>query len=448
MASELSGRFMREFHLLLGGGATAGMTDQELLERFRARRDEAAEAAFTALVHRHGPMVRDVCRRLLRDPADANDAFEAIFLVLVRKAGSVRVGPTLAPWLYGVSVRVARRARAVAARRRGQERTNAEIPEPPSREPGPEADLRTLIDDALRGLPDRYRSAIVLCYLEGLTHEEAAHRLCCPVGTIHSRLARGRDLLRSRLTRHGLAPTASVITAVLSTRSSRASLPDDLFHATARAALRLAAGQPLAGVVPAGVASLVAGASPIMTLKKYVLGASFLVAAVLGAAGVAALAGQGTKAGPAGSPPVEARPSPPADRLVSLAAADEPEAKKELTGEPVENWPFLDFPPVVLKTVPEEGALDVDPSLKEIKVTFSKEMQNGSWSWVTLSKETFPELTGNPSYDKDKRTCKLPVKLEPGKTYAIFLNSQRFSNFKDPAGNKAVPYLLLFRTRK
>jgi RNA polymerase sigma-70 factor (ECF subfamily) len=133
---------------------------------------------------------------------------------------------------------------------------------------------------------------------------------------------------------------------------------------------------------------------------------------------------------------------------VSQAKTEDPKAKTELTGEPVEDWPFLDYPPVVLKTVPQEGAVDVDPALNEIKVTFSKEMQNGSWSWVTLSKETFPEVTGKISYDKDRRTCTLPVKLEPGKTYAIFINSQRFANFKDPAGNKSVPYLLLFRTRK
>jgi RNA polymerase sigma-70 factor (ECF subfamily) len=312
MASELSGGIVREFHLLLGGGTTAGMTDQELLERFLAQRDETAEAAFAALIHRHGPMVRDVCRRLLRDPADANDAFQAIFLVLVRKAGSVRVGTSLCPWLYGVSVRVARRARSVTARRRGHERTNAELPEPPSREFGLDEELRTLIDDALGTLPTRYRSALVLCYLEGMTHEEAAYRLSCPVGTVHSRLARGRDLLRSRLARLGLAPTASMIVAVLSPRTTRASLPDGFLHATARAARRLAAGQPLAGVVPAGVATLVAGATPIMTLKKTVLVASFLVACLLGAAAIAARAGQGPKAGPSGSPPSRlGRPLPP-----------------------------------------------------------------------------------------------------------------------------------------
>lgn len=105
-------------------------------------------------------------------------------------------------------------------------------------------------------------------------------------------------------------------------------------------------------------------------------------------------------------------------------------------------------PPVVVKTFPEAGAGDIDPQLTEIKITFSKEMQDGSWSWSTLSKESFPELNGKPKYLDDKRTCVLPVKLEPGKTYAIWANSQKFRNFKDAGGRPAVPYLLVFKTGK
>lgn len=105
-------------------------------------------------------------------------------------------------------------------------------------------------------------------------------------------------------------------------------------------------------------------------------------------------------------------------------------------------------PPVVVKTVPEAGAADVDPKLTQVKVTFSKEMQAGSWSWAALSKESFPKLGGKPKYLADKRTCVLPVKLEPGKTYAIWVNSEKFGNFKDTDGRSAVPYLLVFKTRK
>ena len=105
-------------------------------------------------------------------------------------------------------------------------------------------------------------------------------------------------------------------------------------------------------------------------------------------------------------------------------------------------------PPVVVKTVPEAGAGEVEPNLTEIKVTFSKDMNDGTWSWTTLSKESFPKLDGKPKYLADKRTCVLPVKLEPAKTYAIWLNSDKLGNFKDADGRPAVPYLLVFKTKK
>lgn len=105
-------------------------------------------------------------------------------------------------------------------------------------------------------------------------------------------------------------------------------------------------------------------------------------------------------------------------------------------------------PPVVVKTIPEAGADEVDPNLTEIKVTFSKNMQDGSFSWATHSKESFPKVDGKPKYLADKRTCVLPVKLEPGKTYAIWVNSEKLGNFKDTDGRSAVPYLLVFRTKK
>ena len=105
-------------------------------------------------------------------------------------------------------------------------------------------------------------------------------------------------------------------------------------------------------------------------------------------------------------------------------------------------------PPVAVKTSPEAGAADIDAALTEIKVTFSKEMQDGSWSWSTLSEQSFPAVDGQPKYQADKRTCVLPVKLQKGKTYALWINSQKFGNFKDTAGQSAVPYLLVFQTAK
>jgi RNA polymerase sigma-70 factor (ECF subfamily) len=137
-----------------------------------------------------------------------------------------------------------------------------------------------------------------------------------------------------------------------------------------------------------------------------------------------------------------------AQKAADPKAVRPPTENQELTGAPTDDDLFEPFPPIVLKTIPATGATDVDPALTEIRVTFSKEMHDGSWSWVTLSKERFPEVTGKIHYEKDKRTCVLPVKLEPGKNYAISVNSQRFANFRDTQDNRAVPYMLLFRTRK
>jgi RNA polymerase sigma-70 factor (ECF subfamily) len=118
------------------------------------------------------------------------------------------------------------------------------------------------------------------------------------------------------------------------------------------------------------------------------------------------------------------------------------------TAAPADDVTLESVPPVVVKTVPEAGAGEVDPKLTEIKVTFSKEMEAGSWSWVRHSKDSFPKMDGKPKYLKDKRTCVLPVKLEAGKTYAIWVNSEKFGNFKDSDGRSAVPYLLVFKTKK
>jgi len=419
--------------LVAGGGATAGLSDEQLLGRFVGSRDETAELAFAALVDRHGPMVRGVCRRVLRDPADEGDAFQATFLVLARRADSVRVGASLAPWLHGVSVRVARRARALAARRNGRERTNASAPEVAARDDGPADDTRAVIDEELDRLPRRYASALVLFYLEGLSHEEAAGRLGCPVGTVRSRLARGRDLLRDRLARRGLAP------APLAAFVPRTPALDRITDSTARAAARLAAGRTAGGIVPPGVASLAAGVSRMLTLQKLAPIAALSAASLFGALGLAIAAGQAPRAVTPGAAP--------------RTPAEKPAHRPDLAGSPgaeagMDPGAFVDWPAFVVKTEPPAGSTDVDPGLAEIKVTFSREMADGSWSWVTLNKEAFPEITGKISYAKDRRTCVAPVKLEPGKLYAVSLNSQKFLNFRDSKGAPAVPYMLVFKTRK
>jgi RNA polymerase sigma factor (sigma-70 family) len=460
MGHRWLGSAMRDVAALFRDGGAAGLSDRELLARFAAQRDDAGEAAFAALVARHGPMVWGVCRRWLREPADVDDAFQATFLVLARRAGSIRVEHSLGPWLHGVSVRVAARARVVAVRHHTRERVSDELDSCVAVDPSGPDELRPVIDEELAQLPARYRAVLVVCYLEGLTHEEAAARLGCPVGTIRSRLARGRSQLRRRLERRGLAP-AGVAQALGQIPALGGVAPTDLLaRTTARSAVRLAAGQTLAGTVPASVATLVAGVSRTMQLSKLGIAATVLAVPLITAvslAGTSALSR--SRPAPARGPDVPelARPAPPAQvpapatapapapAPVAVALADE---EKAGVNSPSDATAFNDYPAFVVKTVPPTGAIDVDPGLTEIQATYSREMADGSWSWTQGSAETFPKLTGKPHYLKDRRTCVLPVKLEPGKTYAIGLNSQRFHNFRDVNGDPATPYSLIFRTKK
>jgi RNA polymerase sigma-70 factor (ECF subfamily) len=186
-----------------------------------------------------------------------------------------------------------------------------------------------------------------------------------------------------------------------------------------------------------------------MTVTKLGIASALISSPLLIAA---ALAAQAPRRDPRDAPP-RAKSSPvtakEAADPTAKATATSPAAESQgVTGAPTNDELFEPFPPIVLKTIPATGATDVDPALTEIRVTFSKEMHDGSWSWVTISKERFPEVTGKIHYEKDKRTCVLPVKLEPGRNYAISINSQRFANFRDTQNNRAVPYMLLFRTRK
>src|SRR5437879_10110341 len=176
----------------------AGLADSILLERFLTRRDEAA---FEALVRRHGPMVLGVCRRVLSNPHDAEDAFQATFLVFVRKAASIAKRELLGNWLYGVAYHTARAARSAAARRRAKEAKA--MPRQQPKEDNVWQELQPLLDQELSRLPEKYRVPIVLCDLEEKSRADVARQLGLPEGTLSSRLARGRALLAKRLTRRG-----------------------------------------------------------------------------------------------------------------------------------------------------------------------------------------------------------------------------------------------------
>src|SRR5262249_49829935 len=223
--------------------STGNLTDGQLLERFVSRRDEEA---FAQLVRRHGPLVLGVCRQMLRKKQDAEDAFQATFLVLSRKAGSIRRAEALQNWLYGVATRLATRMKAAALRRQKRE---VALVEPLPSEPVPEGeaeDLGPILYEEIGRLPDKYRIPFVLCYLEGKTNEQTAQELGCPHGTVFSRLARARERLRHRLKRRGVVVSSAALAATLLNLSAQASasVPESLEATTTQRALRFGSGNP------------------------------------------------------------------------------------------------------------------------------------------------------------------------------------------------------------
>jgi RNA polymerase sigma factor (sigma-70 family) len=257
------------------------MTDGQLLECFVTRRDEVA---FAALVRRHGPMVWSVCGRVLRDLHDAEDAFQATFLVLVRRAGSVVPREKVANWLYGVAYQTARKARAAAARKLAREKRVADVPEPSLPDSETCADLWLVLDRELSHLPDKYRSAILYCDLEGKTRKEAAGQFGVPEGTLSGWLSRGRTLLAKRLARRGLLLSSGVLAAGLTRTASAAGVSAVVPRAVIEAATGAVARQETAGSVSSAVESLTKRVMRTMFLHK--LKRIALAAAVLGAIGL------------------------------------------------------------------------------------------------------------------------------------------------------------------
>jgi RNA polymerase sigma factor (sigma-70 family) len=270
----------------------AGLTDGQLLSRFIEHRDEVAVAA---LVQRHGPMVWGVCRRIVGKHHDAEDAFQATFLVLVRKAGSVRQREMIGHWLYGVAHQTAMKARATTAKRRTRERQVAAMPDASAPEQNAWRDVQPVLDLELSRLPGKYRVAIVLCDLEGKTRKESARQLGLPEGTLAGRLTRGRALLAKRLARRGLAVSGATWTAVLAPQASGC-VPTSVLSSTIRAVTQVAAGQAAsAEVISATVAALADGVLRTMLLNKIMKVAAVLFVLVAGLLG-AGLLSYGTAA--------------------------------------------------------------------------------------------------------------------------------------------------------
>ncbi len=286
-------------------GAAGGLSDAELLSRWVAGRDEAA---FELLLWRHGPMVLGLCRRLLAHEADAEDAFQATFLALVRHGSAVGKREAVGAWLYKVAYRVALRLRAGAARRPTFDPRAMDLPAPQTA--GRADDFRTVLDEEVGRLPARYRAPFVLCHLEGRSGEEAARELGCPVGTVHSRLSRARRRLRDRLARRGIALSAGALAA-------GGAVPAALVGSTIRLVRPFAAGE--AGVVPVRLAALAEGATKTMSAKLRSGLACLLLLTMI--AGAVALAPPGGTKEP-DKKEEKAAEKAPAFRRISLTADD------------------------------------------------------------------------------------------------------------------------------
>jgi len=266
------GSLMRHIRQMVGVSAAEDRTDADLLGQFASQRDEAA---FAVLVQRHGPLVMGVCRRVLRDTHTAEDAFQATFLVLAKKAGAIRRREALAGWLHSVALNLALKAKAAAARRPSA----VETEEPMTTEPSIDLDLqaaRPLLDEELQRLPAKYRLPLVLCYLQGKSNRDVARELGWPEGSMARRLSRARDLLRERLTRRGVALSAAGCAAFLE-GTAEAAVSPSLTEFTVQAALRFAAGEAGTGAA----ITLAKGALESMTLSRFRM--AVLAVVVLGA---------------------------------------------------------------------------------------------------------------------------------------------------------------------
>jgi RNA polymerase sigma factor (sigma-70 family) len=312
MAQRPSGTFLQQLRRLAAVEPAEPVCDHDLLDRFVGGRDEAA---FATLLRRHGPMVLRVCRGVLHDPHDADDAFQATFLVLFRKAAAIRKRPSVASWLYKVAYRAATRVRAEAFdRQRREARAAKRIPD--STDAMTWRELREVLDAELLRLPERLRAPLLLCCLEGLARDEAARQLGWTLATLRRRLQRGREVLRARLLKRGVAPAAALGVALLGSDVEALPLPAALVQAT----LQATAGHP-----SARVASLTAAVLRSMLIARLKLGAALVLLFGALAAGAGWTARQASRPPSAGDSLLVA---PDPGQPVAPLQADQPRAAR------------------------------------------------------------------------------------------------------------------------
>jgi RNA polymerase sigma factor (sigma-70 family) len=319
MAAGSLGSLLHHLRRMAGTARAAHPSDGQLLERFARDRDEAA---FAALVARHGPLVWGVCQRVLRHEQDAEDAFQATFLVLARRAAALDRRGSVGGWLHTVAYRLAVRARAAAARREFHERQVASMARVESRAQDVAEELRPVLDEELSRLPEKYRAPLVLCYLQDRTHAEASRELGWPAGSLSKRLARGRKLLRGRLERRGITLAGGALGTALS-GGARGAVPAALARATVRASVGFVGG---AASGPAAAHARGMLRAVLLTRLRLALAAALVLAIA---------AGVGVLAHPAPAIPRPGAPQQDSPRPVDGAGPDEKAARTDRYGDPL-----------------------------------------------------------------------------------------------------------------
>ncbi len=399
--------------------------DFELLRRYVDQHDQQA---FAQIVRRHVNAVFSAAARQVGERQLAEDITQAVFVVLARKSARLcrRNAGTLSGWLLNCVRYASANALKMRKRRIRHEQAAGACFRSGACSPDPSEvllwqEISQQLDCAVLKLPAQYRQAILLRYFEDRSISQIAQRLNMSEGAAKQRLSRALGKLRQRVSRDSAAMMSSIdssaFASLLAAHAVRMA-PAGLANSAIAAAM--------GGATAAAGLSIAKGAMTMMAWTKAKVAAVVIAALVVGGAGGV----------------IAVRNATAADRTAA-APSDKPAAQHRQNEVSVET-----APPVVVKTEPQAGATDVDPGITEIKVTYSKAMMDGSWSWSTWGLDTFPKMTGPPHYEADQRTCVARVKLEPGHTYAMWLNSNKYGNFRDAEGRKAVPYLLIFETRK
>ena len=410
---------VRDLRTLFVSGSLGGLGDVQLLERYIGRNDEGA---FEALMSRHGPMVWGVCKRLLRNHQDAEDAFQATFLVLARKAPSIHPRDLLANWLYGVAYRTASKARSTRTRRDARERTVNELPEPFVVSRVVHHELSDQLDRELTRLPDKYRVPIILCDLEEKSHKDAALLLGWPIGTVSGRISRGRTLLAKRLRRDALTPSASVLTFLLTQNAVVTSLPYRLIESTSQAAGVIALGRSAAlGMVSTQVAVLTEGVLKSMFMTKIKIATAVAVSGLAlfaGGTGIGLMA----KAGPGpgqdpGSSVVVPKPasddpsiSVPLTNPLLAGGQDEPEPARP----PIGNVDPVSSDPNIPRPASSDGRLS-----EPIRGKSAASPASDSHRMVEVSAAEWRELADRRLAKKSRSSSNVALPLTPNDEFKL-----------------------------